>query len=130
MTIPLYNVILVNTSLRLLYESGFIHFLTLEKIVNASGKPAFQVTLQGKEKIYTPEDISSILLSKMKAIAEQSFKRKVTRAVLAVPGRIAFFFLKDVLFLLVEFNEAQRNATRIAAASIHLETLAVVSNSF
>lgn len=113
------------------YESGFIHFLTLEKIVNASGKPAFQVTLQGKEKIYTPEDISSILLSKMKAIAEQSFKRKVTRAVLAVPGTIAFFFfLKDVLFLLVEFNEAQRNATRIAAASIHLETLAVVSNSF
>lgn len=58
----------------------------LLQVVNNSGKPAFEVTVGGKARVYTPEAIGALILGRMKDIAEQFFKRKVTRAVLAVPG--------------------------------------------
>ena len=56
------------------------------QVVNNSGRPAFEVTVGGKARVYTPEAIGALMLGRMKDIAEQFFKRKVTRAVLAVPG--------------------------------------------
>ncbi|OWZ61394.1 hsp72-like protein, partial [Cryptococcus neoformans] len=40
------------------------------KVIDRSGKPAIQVEYRGEEKIFTPEEISSMVLIKMKETAE------------------------------------------------------------
>ena len=50
------------------------------KIVDKEGKPMIQVTLKGDKKIFTPEEISAMVLGKMKDIAEGYLGEKVTHA--------------------------------------------------
>jgi heat shock protein 5 len=69
------------------------------KIVNKSGKPFIQVQVKGEQKVFSAEEISAMVLQKMKNIAETYLGQKVTRAVVTVPAY---------------FNDAQRQATKDA----------------
>ena len=72
-----------------------------------SGK---KVTLEGKE--YTPEEISAMILSYMKAYAEDYLGEKVTKAVITVPAY---------------FNDAQRQATKDAGVIAGLEVERIIN---
>ena len=56
------------------------------KVIDKDGKPAIQVTVKGEEKIFTPEEISAMILGKMKEIAESYLGQKITHAVVTVPA--------------------------------------------
>jgi len=63
------------------------------------GKPRISVKQDGKDAIFAPEEISAMILSKMKATAESYLGEEVKRAVVTVPAY---------------FNQAQREATKDA----------------
>ena len=82
------------------------------KLVEKKGKPAIQVTVHGKPKVFTPEEISAMVLQKMKETAEAYLGHKVTHAVVTVPAY---------------FNDAQRTATKDAGTIAGLEVLRIVN---
>ncbi|QLQ81045.1 hypothetical protein HG537_0E04000 [Torulaspora globosa] len=82
------------------------------EVVNNNGKPAVQVTVKGEKKIFTPEEISGMILGKMKQIAEDYLGKKVTHAVVTVPAY---------------FNDAQRQATKDAGTIAGLNVLRIVN---
>ena len=49
------------------------------KVVNRSNKPVISVQFMGEDKEFTPEEISSMVLSKMKEIAESRIGRKLNK---------------------------------------------------
>lgn len=55
-------------------------------VVNKDGKPIVQVQVDGKQKQFTPEEISAMILGKMKEVAESYLGKKVTHAVVTVPA--------------------------------------------
>jgi heat shock protein 1/8 len=63
--------------------------------------PTIKVNYKGEERSLKPEQISALVLEKMKAIAEAKLGKKVKRAVITVPAY---------------FNDSQRTATKNAAA--------------
>ncbi|CAI0441732.1 unnamed protein product [Linum tenue] len=70
------------------------------KIVNKDGKPYIQVKIKdGETKIFSPEEISAMILVKMKETAEAFLGKKIKDAVVTVPAY---------------FNDAQRQATKDA----------------
>jgi endoplasmic reticulum chaperone BiP len=69
------------------------------KIVNRGGKPVVEVKFKGENKQYSPEEISAMILTRMKETAEAYLGRKVSHAVVTVPAY---------------FNDAQRQATKDA----------------
>jgi len=70
------------------------------KLVSGAGdKPIIQVTFQGEEKKFQAEEISAMVLTKMKEIAEAYLGKKCPNAVVTVPAY---------------FNDAQRQATKDA----------------
>ncbi|SCU86689.1 LAME_0D07250g1_1 [Lachancea meyersii CBS 8951] len=81
-------------------------------VINKDGKPAVQVTVKGAEKVFTPEEISAMILGKMKQIAEDYLGKKVTHAVVTVPAY---------------FNDAQRQATKDAGTIAGLNILRIVN---
>lgn len=56
------------------------------KIVNRDGKPYIQVKLKDGEKVFSPEEISAMILTKMKETAEAFLGKKIKDAVVTVPG--------------------------------------------
>jgi len=68
--------------------------------------PLVQVTYKGELKTYKPEQISAMILSKMREIAEAKLGMRVKRAVITVPAY---------------FNDSQRIATKNAAIIAGLE---------
>jgi len=78
------------------------------EIINQNGKPLIQV--DGKD--YTPEQISGMVLSKCKAIAETYLGRPVHHAVVTVPAY---------------FNDAQRQATKDAGTIAGLQVERVIN---
>ncbi|CAI8507063.1 unnamed protein product [Hanseniaspora opuntiae] len=84
------------------------------KIVEKDGKPAVEVDLHNSEekKVFTPEEISGMILTKMKQIAEDYLGEKVTNAVVTVPAY---------------FNDAQRQATKDAGTIAGLNVLRIVN---
>lgn len=82
------------------------------KLVEKKGKPAIQVTVNGQKKVFTPEEISAMVLQKMKDTAESYLGHKVTHAVVTVPAY---------------FNDAQRTATKDAGTIAGLEVLRIVN---
>jgi len=69
------------------------------EIVKNKNKPEFRIENAGEVKNFTPEEISAMVLSKMKQIAEAYLGEKVEHAVVTVPAY---------------FNDAQRSATKDA----------------
>lgn len=81
-------------------------------VVNNDGKPGVEVTVKGEKKIFTPEEISGMILGKMKQIAEDYLGKKVTHAVVTVPAY---------------FSDAQRQATKDAGTIAGLNVLRIVN---
>ncbi|KAJ2119922.1 ATPase with role in protein import into the ER, partial [Coemansia sp. RSA 921] len=71
------------------------------KVIDKDGKPTFRVDVKGDKRNFSPEEISAMVLGKMKEIAESYLNTKVTHAVVTVPAY---------------FNDAQRQATKDAGA--------------
>ncbi|ANB12463.1 Hsp70 family ATPase KAR2 [Sugiyamaella lignohabitans] len=82
------------------------------KVINKDGKPAVKVTYGGEEKTFSPEEVSAMVLGKMKEIAEDYLGKKVTHAVVTVPAY---------------FNDAQRQATKDAGTIAGLTILRIVN---
>ncbi|KAG0007676.1 ATPase with role in protein import into the ER, partial [Entomortierella chlamydospora] len=82
------------------------------KVKNKNGAPVIEVSVQGESKTFTPEEISAMVLGKMKEIAEAYLSKKVTHAVVTVPAY---------------FNDAQRQATKDAGTIAGLNVLRVVN---
>lgn len=81
-------------------------------VVDVNGDPHIQVQFMGKEKVFSPQEISSMVLLKMKEIAETKLALKVTKAVITVPAY---------------FNDAQRQATKDAGQIAGLEVLRIIN---
>jgi len=71
-------------------------------VVNKGGKPAIEVQVKGQPKVFTPEELSAMVLTKMKETAEAYLGKEVKHAVITVPAY---------------FNDAQRQATKDAGMS-------------
>ena len=56
------------------------------RVINKDGKPVVQVEVSGKDKTFTPEEVSAMVLGKMKEVAESYLGKKVTHAVVTVPA--------------------------------------------
>ncbi|ODN93398.1 chaperone DnaK [Cryptococcus wingfieldii CBS 7118] len=82
------------------------------KIVSKEGKPMIQVNHRGDLRDFTPEEVSAMVLVKMKETAEAYLGHKVTHAVVTVPAY---------------FNDAQRSATRDAGTIAGLTVLRIVN---
>lgn len=82
------------------------------KVIEKSGKPNVQVDVKGSSKTFTPEEVSAMILGKMKDVAETYLGKKVTHAVVTVPAY---------------FNDNQRQATKDAGAIAGLEILRIVN---
>ncbi|NXX78999.1 HSP70 protein, partial [Urocolius indicus] len=82
------------------------------RVVNDSGKPKVQVEYKGEMKTFFPEEISSMVLTKMKEIAEAYLGRKVQNAVITVPAY---------------FNDSQRQATKDAGTITGLNVMRIIN---
>ena len=82
------------------------------KLVPRGGKPHIEVQHKGESKVFSPEEVSSMVLTKMKETAEAYLGQSVPSAVVTVPAY---------------FNDAQRQATKDAAAIAGLEVLRIIN---
>jgi len=82
------------------------------KVVDVGDKPKIQVEFKCEEKTFTPEEISSMVLTKMKETAEQYLGMDIKDAVVTVPAY---------------FNDAQRKATKDAGSISGLNVLRIIN---
>ncbi|XP_063629713.1 heat shock protein 68-like isoform X2 [Cydia splendana] len=82
------------------------------KVVSDCGKPKIQVEFKGETKRFAPEEISSMVLTKMKETAEAYLGSTVRDAVITVPAY---------------FNDSQRQATKDAGAIAGLNVLRIIN---
>jgi len=82
------------------------------KIVDNGGKPSISVQHKNTRRDFTPEEISAMVLVKMKETAEAYLGKKVTHAVVTVPAY---------------FNDAQRQATKDAGVIAGLQVLRIIN---
>ena len=82
------------------------------KLVNEGDKPKFNVKYMNEEKTFFPEEISAMVLTKMKEIAEAYIGKDVTGAVITVPAY---------------FNDSQRQATKDAGSIAGLNVLRIIN---
>jgi L1 cell adhesion molecule like protein len=82
------------------------------KVVSKGGKPTIQVEYRGETKEFTPEEISSMVLLKMKETAEAYLGTTITNAVVTVPAY---------------FNDSQRQATKDAGTIAGLNVLRIIN---
>jgi L1 cell adhesion molecule like protein len=81
-------------------------------VAGAGDKPVIQVNFQGEDKKFHPEEISSMILTKMKETAEAYLGTKVNDAVVTVPAY---------------FNDSQRQATKDAGQICGLNVLRIIN---
>jgi len=82
------------------------------KCFSKGGKPYIKVEYRGEEKEFSPEEISSMVLTKMKETAEAYLGGTVTSAVVTVPAY---------------FNDSQRQATKDAGTICGLNVLRIIN---
>ncbi|KAF8795291.1 heat shock protein 70 B2-like [Argiope bruennichi] len=82
------------------------------KVVNQGGKPKISVEFKGERKLFNPEEISAMVLTKMKETAEMYLGQKITDAVVTVPAY---------------FNDSQRQATKDAGKIAGLNVLRIIN---
>merc|ERR1712151_99662 len=80
--------------------------------VNKDGKPYISVDVKGEKKLYSPEEISSMVLGKMREIAESHLSTEVRNAVITVPAY---------------FNDSQRQSTKDAGQIAGLNVLRIIN---
>ncbi|THF98623.1 hypothetical protein TEA_020691 [Camellia sinensis var. sinensis] len=91
------------------------------KIVNKEGKPYIQVKIKdGEVKVFSPEEISAMILGKMKETSESFLGKKIKDAVITVPGLFMFF-------VVAYFNDAQRQATKDAGTIAGLNVARIIN---
>ncbi len=78
----------------------------------ANGDAHIQVEVGGETKVYSPQEISAMILSKLKADAESKLGETITEAVITVPAY---------------FNDAQRNATKAAGEIAGLKVRRIIN---
>jgi L1 cell adhesion molecule like protein len=81
-------------------------------IINKNNKPIIEVDYKNEKKQFTPEEISSMILYKMKEIAESFLGETVTNAVITVPAY---------------FNDSQRQSTKDAGIIAGLNVLRIIN---
>ena len=81
-------------------------------LVNVDGKPKMEVSYMGENKQFHPEEISAMILTKMKEVAEQFIGEDVKDAVITVPAY---------------FNDSQRQATKDAGSIAGLNVLRIIN---
>merc|ERR1712137_96642 len=82
------------------------------KIVDKGSKPMIVVKVKGEEKAMPPEEVSSVVLTKMKETAENYLGKEVKNAVVTVPAY---------------FNDAQRQSTKDAGTIASLNVLRIIN---
>ncbi|KAG5799933.1 hypothetical protein H9Q69_001027 [Fusarium xylarioides] len=82
------------------------------KIVDDNGSPKIEVEYLGENKQFSAQEISSMVLTKMKEIAETKLGKKVEKAVITVPAY---------------FNDNQRQATKDAGSIAGLNVLRIIN---
>lgn len=83
------------------------------KVIRKEGdNPHIQVNYMGETKTFAPEEISAMVLTKMKETAESFLGKKVKKAVITVPAY---------------FNDSQRQATKDAGTIAGLEVLRIIN---
>ena len=83
------------------------------KVVAAkNGDAHVEVEVKGEKKSFSPEEVSSFILAKLKADAESKLGEKITQAVITVPAY---------------FNDSQRQATKDAGKIAGLEVLRIIN---
>ncbi|CAI9625430.1 heat shock protein [Alternaria burnsii] len=82
------------------------------KVVDQGGSPLVEVEYLGETKQFSPQEISAMVLVKMKEVAETKLGKKVEKAVITVPAY---------------FNDNQRQATKDAGAIAGLNVLRIIN---
>ncbi|XP_026111349.1 endoplasmic reticulum chaperone BiP-like [Carassius auratus] len=83
------------------------------KVIEKKNKPHIQLDIgSGQMKTFTPEEISAMVLTKMKETAEAYLGERVIHAVVTVPAY---------------FNDAQRQATKDAGTIAGLNVMRIIS---
>jgi len=81
-------------------------------VVDVAGRPKLQIEYKNESKTYTPEEVSSMVLTKMKETAEAYLGHVVNDAVVTVPAY---------------FNDSQRQATKDAGVISGLNVLRIIN---
>lgn len=82
------------------------------KLVDRNNKPKISVQYKGENKEFTPEEISAMILTKMKETAEAYVGHPIKNAVVTVPAY---------------FNDSQRQATKDAGVIAGLNVLRIIN---
>ena len=82
------------------------------KVINKGGKPHIEVDVGDEKKVFASEEISAMVLTKMKETAEAYLGKKVTHAVVTVPAY---------------FNDMQRQATKDAGVIAGMTVLRIIN---
>lgn len=82
------------------------------KVVDQEGAPFVEVEYLGENKTFSPQEISAMILTKMKEVAETKLGKTVTKAVITVPAY---------------FTDNQRQATKDAGAIAGLNVLRIIN---
>jgi len=82
------------------------------KVIDSNGNPQIEVEYLEETKTFSPQEISAMVLTKMKEIAEAKIGKAVEKAVVTVPAY---------------FNDAQRQATKDAGAIAGLNVLRIIN---
>ena len=82
------------------------------KIVNKDSKAYIRANFKGQDRTFSPEEISAMVLTKMKEIAEQNLGVEVKNAIVTVPAY---------------FNDSQRQATKDAGTIAGLNVVRIIN---
>ena len=86
--------------------------LPYKVVEGKNGDAAIECEVEGKPRVFAPEEIAAKVLAKLKADGEAYLGEKVTQAVITVPAY---------------FNDSQRQATKDAGTIAGLEVLRIVN---
>ena len=81
-------------------------------VVDKDDKPQIKVEYKGEYKTFAPEEVSAMVLGKLKEVAEAYLGEPITDAVITVPAY---------------FNDSQRQATKDAGAIAGLNVLRIIN---
>ncbi|KXJ28230.1 heat shock cognate 71 kDa protein [Exaiptasia diaphana] len=82
------------------------------KVINVGGRPKIEVEYKSEKKNFFAEEISSMVLNKMRETAEAYLGKKITDAVITVPAY---------------FNDSQRQATKDAGVIAGINVMRIIN---